>query len=456
MGKTHFVEINRPEIGSDLYLVYACGRSSYYALVSIASHRPAMTTEKFSTENLIQGSVEDCLGNKSVNHSYLTGSLDVVPQTDKSFTITETVDHRFGEYTVANNFILNGTRLGSIQVHSISDSSKVGSVSETYTTFTSYHAKIYDCGWNKGVTYEVQNEGRFDIDYSDITKSKCHETACLTTRPPYYPTVKVRKSAAVLDCSFFHLGKVTGNNFDLSCLDVPEHIVPQAPDTFLTDLYDKIGVPQVNNCDNIRQLHDWKQMVPPFKEIITKHNVKSLADLYLWWKYSYNTTKMDIEAYLNWFLSLSEQKANKDNFSHYSLTYHPDIYSISRYNVVMSPYSIGLIEALGIDINLSNTWDMLPFSFVVDWFVSIGDTLHSIDVSDLGSKVSIISIINSYKRVIPYVIKPEYSVTGTLTRVEYSRSIQHELPRRVCDVHFNNPTSHLLDGSSLFISLRNK
>lgn len=33
---------------------------------------------------------------------------------------------------------------------------------------------------------------------------------------------------------------------------------------------------------------------------------------------------------------------------------------------------------MDINLNLSNTWDLIPYSFVVDWFISVGDMADQI------------------------------------------------------------------------------
>lgn len=256
----------------------------------------------------------------------------------------------------------------------------------------------------------------------------------VTKSRPLQPCGKVLRSASFPD------------------LTLKTPIAAPVPDTFLTDLLSKIGTPQVNNCENLMQLKKWREMVPPLTKLIRKHDIKSVAELYLWWKYSYKTSELDIMAYFDWIKSWFKQKHDPVNSAHYTLTYNLSVDDILRYNVYISPYSIGIIEFLGLDINLSNVWDMLPFSFVLDWFVNVGDVLHSVDTSLLGSKVSLQSLMCSRKRVTRTEYDTSTNIIGPITRTYYSRQLQTTLPASVCSLHFNDPSKHLLDASSLIIA----
>lgn len=92
-----------------------------------------------------------------------------------------------------------------------------------------------------------------------------------------------------------------------------------------------------------------------------------------------------------------------------------------RQFVVTMQYTYELTDALGNPINLQDTdvlllgayldklgvnwnpeiiWDLIPFSFVVDWFVGIGDWLGSLKRSNLNSAVTILDLCYSNKTVV--------------------------------------------------------
>lgn len=443
-------------MGSTLYVVRiksALQNLYYYDFVSYLNGRKVdFEVTDIPCESLSQGRTPDQFGNKEVEHIYIDGDLLLIPSTSESLVVDI--------YSVPVTSPNVGMQAG------LSLSTKGGTIYGTNSYYINYYNKNWsiDCLFeshplsyttsNKYRTSKQQNSGTgvCTVSYPDTfsgnaTYSLSEQSSNTSAAGVVTPTAEdLSGSTPLISC-----GVVTS----LASLPSFKLMLPPAapvPDTFLTDLYDKIGTPQVNNCENIMQLKKWREMVPPLKKLIAKHNIKSLAELYLWWKYSYKTSEMDIVAYINWIRSWLKQKHDPVNTAHYTLTYNLAVDDILRYNVYMSPYSIGVIEFLGLDINLSNTWDTLPFSFILDWFVNVGEVLHSLDTSNLRSQVSLKSLMCSRKRVVRTEYDASRNMVGSITRTYYARQLQTSLPASVCSLHFNDPSKHLLDASSLIIA----
>lgn len=104
------------------------------------------------------------------------------------------------------------------------------------------------------------------------------------------------------------------------------------------------------------------------------------ADAWLKYRYVYNTTKSDISEIsekskqLTGDLSstLRAGSASKKSTLHLKLDYKPldNIFM----NAALSLTSGA--QRFGFDPSLYNTWDMIPFSFVADWFLPIGKNLE--------------------------------------------------------------------------------
>lgn len=74
-----------------------------------------------------------------------------------------------------------------------------------------------------------------------------------------------------------------------------------------------------------------------------------------------------------------------------------------------------LAEAMDIPPDLSNVWDMIPFSFVVDWFVNIGDLAEGIDAFyTLCQQHKVLGTIRSTKE------KYVYHVVGAVGKYQYT------------------------------------
>lgn len=453
MSSAHFVSVKIPVLGADFYAVYCKGDYPYITFVAIKDGQPAFTEEKRDYSHFIQGRAPDPVGNKEILHTYLEGQITVLPHTDKvwSFDLEPAATPWY--YNTLNRVLKVGSNVCTYIKVSDVQRNPNGSPYTGHGGNTGYEFSIE----TDNEHYQDQSTScYFELDYANLSNSKAKETVTVSGKNSYGPYNWAYTNS--LSCTSVYLGRVQKLSFNDSTLrtEVQRVRTTTAPSSFLTDLYDKLGTPQVNNYGNIAAARKWRQMVPPVLALIKKRNIKSVSDLYLWWKYSYKTTKMDIESYVEWFRQLAKQEADPTNGSHYSLTYMLSRNDVVRYNIYLTPYSIGVLEALGLDINFVNTWDLVPFSFVVDWFISVEKTLKSLDVADLESKIHLISLLTSRKVTQRYFPETNCNFAGDLTSSYYQRTISASLPRDVCDLHFNNPSSHLLDGTSLFISCKRK
>lgn len=104
-----------------------------------------------------------------------------------------------------------------------------------------------------------------------------------------------------------------------------------------------------------------------------------LADLWLKYRYCYSTTKSDMAELKRYVSSLeAEQGTLRTAFSvgssemHLKVRYGPTANTMLRQ--VLSWYSGA--ARIGLNPSLYNLWDLVPFSFIADWFVPIGDNLE--------------------------------------------------------------------------------
>jgi hypothetical protein len=129
-------------------------------------------------------------------------------------------------------------------------------------------------------------------------------------------------------------------------------------------------------------------------------------------------------------------------------------------NVYYNPYSrlctdIGrFAEAVDLVPDFSNVWDMIPFSFVVDWFTNIGDLAQGIDdFFTLTQQSEVLGSVMSES--IAYTYQPE-GFDGNLTIRHYYRSCRkgwYPVPR--FSFQLKNPVTnlyHWLEGAALVVS----
>jgi hypothetical protein len=115
-----------------------------------------------------------------------------------------------------------------------------------------------------------------------------------------------------------------------------------------------------------------------------RRGVKDLSDprnAWLSWRYVYNTTKMDIQDYkdvTNRLTNLSGNPTFKvhgsgsgDGFSIRTVRqYRSADFNIIDYDTKR------LLRTYGFQLDAYNMWDMVPFSFMVDWFTHVGPKLE--------------------------------------------------------------------------------
>jgi hypothetical protein len=129
-------------------------------------------------------------------------------------------------------------------------------------------------------------------------------------------------------------------------------------------------------------------------------------------------------------------------------------------NVYYNPYSrlctdIGrFAEAVDLVPDFSNVWDMIPFSFVVDWFTNIGDLASGIDnFFTLTQQSEVLGSILSKK--VSYTYQPE-GFDGNLMIHHYFRACRpgwYPIPR--FSFQLKNPVTnlyHWFESSALVVS----
>lgn len=106
---------------------------------------------------------------------------------------------------------------------------------------------------------------------------------------------------------------------------------------------------------------------------------KTAADAWLAYRYAYTTTKLDIREVESTFNRL-DALLHSDNVAVYGSYTRGDIqfkvcFELDIAQVLPSEVSTTLCK-FGLELNALNVWDMIPYSFVVDWFVPVGQLLE--------------------------------------------------------------------------------
>jgi hypothetical protein len=123
--------------------------------------------------------------------------------------------------------------------------------------------------------------------------------------------------------------------------------------------------------------------------VLRKHvNPKAAASAWLAYRYAYTTTKLDIEehrAHLSEAMDEFAYWGTETFVRHATAVRDNTVYNMKivlRPKVSTSLQALWVkLRALGLQPNLVNGWDIVPLSFVADWFLPIESLLQAVDDS---------------------------------------------------------------------------
>lgn len=425
-----------------------------------------MATYEYHCESILQSKNVDSFGNKPVFHNFVEGELALIHR-------VLGIDLR--PYDTGEFYYYSATMPGwptykpyALRLGRGPNRSNVPNQYWDIVTISADYCRydIYETSTNKKLSTETSG-------WKSFTREGTQAYAVQWTRSE--PT-SYGKSSRKLVASYYENKVADGHSLTIIGYynGIPKYdikkalsLVPKAlplidhilPESFTDDVFNNFAIPDVNNCENLSQLRDIKNSLPPLLKLIRRHNIKSLAELYLWWKYTYSTTILDIRAYYEFFQKWHKDSSNGKNYRRIDITYSDTILvdsspvdRVTRYHVYTKPYNVGVLEALGLNINLSNTWDLLPFSFVVDWFVKVGDLLARIDHDNFMSHVQILTVSVTTKCTQRYSSLPNDLGTSSLIRSQFRRDVMTTLPIGCISLSTSNPFRHILDGSALYFA----
>lgn len=233
----------------------------------------------------------------------------------------------------------------------------------------------------------------------------------------------------------------------------------------------------MNNIENGVQLRDMGGFLPPVKESVQllydfenpKKWLKAGSSWYLWYKYCVKPTSSDINS-----LVKNQKRIVSDLMREPSMKYsnhrsrQSEEFDLHGYhvkswcscNVKLRPQVYNPLASLytkldyiGLSPCLSNAWDLIPFSFVADWFVNVGDALRQLDVQFMANMYDVGSCTIGRKSVVTlspsdFVLPSHTTITDTLVS-SYDRSVTAYFPSNRIKLGSSNPSRHILDGAAL-------
>lgn len=165
-------------------------------------------------------------------------------------------------------------------------------------------------------------------------------------------------------------------------------------DTFdlVRECYESMNYFTSNGIAFAKDLAEFRKLIPKAKDLLNLKKPKSWASLYLWAHYGLSLTISDskdlVQAFKE-FANANHSVANLKTQVRYASTSKSSAWGpltkVTRYTVKLDcmPRDVGkdllMGELFDTNLSLGNVWDLIPFSFVVDWFADISSKLDRID-----------------------------------------------------------------------------
>jgi hypothetical protein len=142
---------------------------------------------------------------------------------------------------------------------------------------------------------------------------------------------------------------------------------------------------------NENSLANIAEVVQLLKGIIVDHKVDmpdSLSSLWLSYRYTYGTGKSDIEDAIQFQKRVVDGVIFHQGFSCYgAVSEIIDGTKVTcRCHIAMRQKELEYLEKIstglyryGLSPSFYVIWDMIPYSFIVDWFIPVGDILSAVD-----------------------------------------------------------------------------
>lgn len=220
---------------------------------------------------------------------------------------------------------------------------------------------------------------------------------------------------------------------------------------------------KVNMLEFMSDLRHPADLIPKLKKL---KNLKGLAGNFLTVDYGVLPTIRDLDSIAKAFRNVARY-FDKNGFTSYTAGSTQDLAVNSLSYELVQHIKLAIadeddeldalvtrLESMGTFPTLQNIWDLIPYSFIVDWFVDVGDYLKRVDASSRIARLNIRYVTMSRKTISSGYSSPnvEAPFVGTVVWVHYHRwvSDQCPLPPLSLNTTFQD-FNHWLESTALII-----
>lgn len=228
---------------------------------------------------------------------------------------------------------------------------------------------------------------------------------------------------------------------------------------------------QMNMISFLRELPEISSLIPKLQNLKKLRNIrnaiKDTSDVYLTGKYGWMPTISDLQEIWhamtkytaitdrNGFRTTSARSISSINTSHDEKIEATQCIKLAI--ATEDSLFLSLLEGLefiGLFPSLNNLWDLVPYSFVLDWFIDLGDLLERVDTRLRLLRLDIKYVTMSLKvvRSKHLVIDDVLPLIGDAHWVHYRRWTTNHCPVPPLSLQTTAlPTNHWLEGSALLV-----
>lgn len=196
-----------------------------------------------------------------------------------------------------------------------------------------------------------------------------------------------------------------------------------------------------NNVNMLAFLGDLKKIPSLIPKLKNLHKLKTYGNNYLSYKYGVLPTISDLSAIRDAVLRRKPYLDSNGFKTYNARTFTSEqtgIYSVSleqRIKLAIDTEDNSLhgfiqaLENIGMFPTFENVWDLIPYSFVLDWFTGIGDWLERIDTRLRLTRLNIRYVTMSLKRTA--TIDAAFTglpLIGWIGKVHYHRWVSDQCP----------------------------
>lgn len=243
-------------------------------------------------------------------------------------------------------------------------------------------------------------------------------------------------SRAVSDYSNY-LSLALRNGF----VDLSSDLEPKSYEDLVAEAVSTAPSNETNMISFIRDMRHPTEMIPKLRNLKQLKSLKRLSSEYLGINYGILPTISDLNAiwasfhvvkYLDRDENLILTAGSTDSVSKGMVSYT----SVRRVKLAVAKEDSAVqsiyqrLVDVGIFPTFVNLWDLVPYSFVIDWFVDIGDLLKRIDQKIYFSTLNIAYATTSQKDVTEYsfVATNDFPFSGKVTQKGYHRRVSNHCP----------------------------